>query len=124
MSAHTKKLTIAGLTEIRLAVPGRDASRFRKAIVTLLELLGDGAKLLNEDGEELYTREEVFPESSPGNRLRGLRTREGLTQKEFAKRLGILQHHVSEMEKGTRTITVEMAKRFDKTFDIDYRVFL
>jgi len=42
----------------------------------------------------------------------------------MAEQLGIRQHHISEMEKGTRAISVEMAKRIDKTFDISYKVFL
>ncbi|MDR1110936.1 MAG: helix-turn-helix domain-containing protein [Deltaproteobacteria bacterium] len=33
-------------------------------------------------------------------RLRGLRGRAGLSQRSMAERLGIRQHHISEMEKG------------------------
>ncbi|MDR3211587.1 MAG: helix-turn-helix domain-containing protein [Planctomycetota bacterium] len=79
---------------------------------------------VNEDGEESYSLKEVFPESSPGNRLRGLRAREGLKQKELASALGILPHHVSEMEKGTRAISVDMAKRIGEAYNISYKVFL
>jgi len=82
------------------------------------------ARPVNEEGEELYTGEEVFPEGHPGMALRGLRTREGVTRKEFAARLGIRQHHVSEMEKGVRPITLEMAKRISEKYDISYKVFL
>jgi plasmid maintenance system antidote protein VapI len=42
----------------------------------------------------------------------------------MAEKLGIRQHHISEMEKGARSISVEMAKRIGKTFDISYKVFL
>ncbi|MFA7684732.1 MAG: helix-turn-helix transcriptional regulator [Syntrophales bacterium] len=79
---------------------------------------------MTKKGEELYSAKEVFPESSPGNRLRGLRTREDLTQKELAAALGVRQHHISEMEKGTRAISVDMAKRIGKIYKVSYKVFL
>ncbi len=127
MSAHTKARTIKELTEIRIEVPARDATRVRQAIGGILALVGRGARLL--DGDEIddsavYAFEEAFPDSTPGRRLRGLRTREGITQRELAEKLGIQQHHVSEMEKGTRKISPAMARRIAKAYDISHRVFL
>jgi DNA-binding XRE family transcriptional regulator len=116
--------TTGALTEISLTVPSEDAERLCKAINSLLDLVRPTARPVNEDGEALYSAREVFPESSPGNRLRGLRTREGVTQKELAKALGIRQHHVSEMEKGLRSISKDMAKRIGETYKVSYRVFL
>jgi DNA-binding XRE family transcriptional regulator len=124
MLAHMKMQTTGALTEIHLTVPNEDAERFCKAISSLLEFVNPVVRPVNEDGEELYSAREVFPESTPGNRLRGLRTREALTQKEFAKALGIRQHHVSEMEKGVRSISVDMARRIGETYNISYKVFL
>ena len=124
MLAHMRTQTTGALTEISLTVPNEDAERLCKAINSLLELVKPVARPLNEDGEELYTAREVFPESSPGNRLLGLRTREGITQKELAARLGIRQHHVSEMEKGKRSISLEMAKRIGEAYNVSYKVFL
>jgi DNA-binding XRE family transcriptional regulator len=119
-----KTQTTGALTEISLTVPNEDAERLCKAINSLLELARPVVRPVNEIGDELYTAREVFPESSPGNRLRGLRTREGITQKELAKTLGIRQHHVSEMEKGLRSISRDMAKRIGETYNISYKVFL
>jgi len=119
-----KTQTTGALTEISLTVPSEDAERFCKAIRSLLELVRPATRPANEDGEELYPAREVFPESTPGNRLRGLRTREGITQKELARTLGIRQHHVSEMEKGVRSISKEMAKRIGEAYNVSYRVFL
>ena len=124
MLAHMRTQTTGALTEISLTVPSEDAERLCKAINSLLELVRPVVRPVNADGEELYTAQEVFPESSPGNRLRGLRTREGITQKELANALGVRQHHVSEMEKGVRTISKEMAKRIGETYNISYKVFL
>jgi len=124
MSAHMKTQTTGALTEISLTVPREDADRLCKAINSLLDLVRPVVRPLNEDGEELYSAREVFPESSPGNRLRGLRTREGITQKELAQALGIRQHHVSEMERSLRSISRDMAKRIGETYKISYKVFL
>ncbi|MDR1310215.1 MAG: helix-turn-helix domain-containing protein [Deltaproteobacteria bacterium] len=81
-------------------------------------LAGHEIRPVNDEGEELFDTEEVFPTSHPGSRLRGLRGREGLSQRSMAERLGIRQHHISEMEKGTRAISVDMAKKIGRTFDI------
>jgi DNA-binding XRE family transcriptional regulator len=127
MSAHTKARTTKGLTEIRLEVPARDAARVRRAIGGMLALVGRGARMVDEneiDDDAIYSFEEAFPDSTPGSRLRGLRTREGITQKELAEKLGIQQHHVSEMEGGTRNIGLVMAKRIAEAYDISHRVFL
>ena len=123
MLAHMKTQTTGALTEICLTVPTENAETLCRAINSILEL-AQLSRPLNEEGEELYSAREVFPESSPGNRLRGLRTREGITQKELAAALGIRQHHVSEMEKGTRAISVDMGKRIGETYNISYKVFL
>ena len=58
--------------------------------------------------------------------LRGARHKEGYTQKQLAAKLGksILQQHISEMERGLRTISVSMAKKLGKVLKINYKVFL
>lgn len=68
---------------------------------------------------------EVFGDT-PGNaiNLRGLRNREGLTQKELAECLGTNQANISKMERGIREISLKIAKKLSKVFDIDYRLFL
>lgn len=56
--------------------------------------------------------------------LRGLRYREGLTQRALGELLGIEQTNISKMEKGTRIIGKIVAKRIAKIFKSDYRIFL
>lgn len=123
MLAHMKTQTTGALTDICVTVPTENAESLCKAINSILEL-ANFSRPVNEEGEELYTGREVFPEGHPGMALRGLRTREDITQKELAARLGIRQHHVSEMEKGVRPITLEMAKRIGEAYNISYKVFL
>ena len=94
------------------------------AIGGVMQLAGHTVRRVNEDGEELYTHAEVFPEAHPGMVLRGLRVKEDITQKTLAESLGIKQHRVSEMEKGVRPISVDMAKRIGKLYNISYKVFL
>ena len=79
---------------------------------------------LNENGEELFTLEEVFPDSHPGHILRGLRTREDLTQARFAEMAGLKLHHISEMEHGRRAIGVDMARRLARALHPDHRLLL
>jgi len=65
-----------------------------------------------------------FPERHPGTVLRGLRNRDDLTQAELAKKTGMLQSHISEMENGNRSIGKTIAKKFAQVFNTDYKVFL
>lgn len=124
MLARMKTQTTGALTDICLTVPTEDALSVVEALGGMLRLAGHTVQRVNEDNEELYSIEEVFPEGDPAMALRGLRTREGLTQAQFAERLGISQTRVSEMEHGVRRISVDMAKRIAKTFHTSYKVFL
>jgi predicted transcriptional regulator len=67
---------------------------------------------------------EIKKYGESGLALRGLRAREGLTQKELANLFGISPHHISEMENKKRPIGKEMVKKMAKALKADYRVFL
>jgi DNA-binding XRE family transcriptional regulator len=109
---------------IHVQLPAEDAGSTAEAIRHLLTFSGKDVLWLNDEGERLLSVEEVFPDMSPARVLRGLRGKEELTQGEFAKRVAISQHHVSEMETGKRSITIEMAKRIGEAFNMSYKVFL
>ena len=69
--------------------------------------------------------EDFFPgESKPAVALRGLRKREGFTQKELAEELGTTQSVIAAMESGMRAIGKNMAHRLAKILNSDYRLFL
>jgi DNA-binding XRE family transcriptional regulator len=95
-----------------------------QALNSLLTLVKHKARPVNEDGDALYTFEEVFPEIHLGMAVRGFRNRDGMTQEELAKRLGVAQTRVSELESGKRRISIAMAKRLSVVFDIPYKAFL
>lgn len=59
-----------------------------------------------------------------GSVLKGVRTRENLSQIEFAERIAVTQANLSNMENGKRPIGKIIAKRIEKEFGVDYRYFL
>jgi ribosome-binding protein aMBF1 (putative translation factor) len=69
-------------------------------------------------------QEEIEKYSEAGLMIRGSRSKEELTQKELAERLGTNQANVAAMESGQRAVGKSMAKRLAKIFKVDYRVFL
>ncbi len=110
---------------INVKVPITAVGKVMDTFRGVLTLSGhEVAQMDEETGERLYSIEEVFPEATPGMMLRGLRGKEELTQAEFAKRLGVSQHHVSEMESNKRTIGIDMAKRIAAEFKVPYKTFL
>jgi ribosome-binding protein aMBF1 (putative translation factor) len=56
--------------------------------------------------------------------LRGARYREGLSQKELARRCGISQQNISKMENGARVIGEKVAKKLAKALRVDFRLLL
>jgi DNA-binding XRE family transcriptional regulator len=109
---------------INLEIPADMAARTAEAISHLLIFGGQEVRWLDEEGEPLLSVEEVIPEMCPAMVLRGFRGKNEMTQAEFAGRIGITQHHVSEMENGKRSITIEMAKRIGRAFNVSHKLFL
>jgi addiction module HigA family antidote len=110
--------------DLKVKVPPKEFTLVSTTLTKALDAVGHKVREVDEDGEELYTSEEVFPDAHPGRVVHGFRVRDGITQAELANRLGIKQHRISEIETGKRAITIEMAKRLAKSFGTDYRVFL
>jgi plasmid maintenance system antidote protein VapI len=77
-----------------------------------------------EESSDSVPWREVFPHFNTGIALRGGRKKEGLTQKELARLIGVSQNHISEMEHGKRPIGKDMARRLAEALKVDYRVFL
>lgn len=110
------------MTEIRLRVPSSLKASVLKAACDL------GAKEVQEDIPEGRPWRECFPEYSPETaartHLRAARIREGLKQVELAKRTGIPQRHISEMENGKRPIGKTLAKRLGQELNLNYQLLL
>lgn len=88
----------------------------RKAIKAAQADLGIDANAFFSEMDKKYTE--------AGALLRGTRHREGMSQIEFAKRIGVTQGDLSKMEKGSRSIGKSIAKRIEKEFGVNYRYFL
>ena len=111
MKKHlTKKIANVTWHGARYAVPLNVIQKYKidKEIETIDDVFGD---LIKNYGE-------------PAVLLRGLRHKEGLSQIVFSKKLGITQSNLSAMENERRVIGKEIAKRIEKQFGVDYRLFL
>jgi hypothetical protein len=116
--AMKKPPTEMETTELRLIGPALK----RQEAIEALRLLGF------VDVSDSVAWRECFPnlpdQEIPGRCLRGARVREGLTQRELSRLIGVPQRHLSEMENGKRPIGKEMAKRLAQALKVGYRVFL
>ena len=76
--------------------------------------------------KEWYTIEELFPDhhAAMPSRVKGLRYREDMTQKQLAEAVDISVSNLSHMEHGRRPIGKEMAKRLVKILNTDWRLLL
>jgi len=96
----------------------------KEAIEKILNLAGMPIQIREEDEDRLFSIEDVFPAFHLGHALRGLRSREGMTQKQLGEIIGAKPSHISEMENGKRPIGKDMAKRLAKALKTSYKVFL
>lgn len=102
--------------ELRFLVPASKAEEVRKAV----------APFITEETTVVPWREAlgVKDEELPGHCVKGGRYKEGLTQVQLAKLIGVPQRHISEMENNKRPIGKEMAKRLGQALKVSYKVFL
>ena len=68
--------------------------------------------------EEL-AKDRLAKYKASGLALRGARYREGMSQKELARRSGVSQENISRMERGRRPIGDKVAKKLAKALHID-----
>lgn len=117
MQEPTKKHhTDNDIVTLRLKVHRSNAAKVKEFV-----------RAIEEGKERTYTVAEVFPDLIDRGKtiaLRAYRTREDLTQRDLAEKVGIPQRHISEMETGKRPIGKEMAKRFGQVLGVDYRTLL
>ena len=61
---------------------------------------------------------------SPGYYLRLYRLRSSLTQVELARKVGMRQHHLSEVENNKRSLGKSSAQKLGQFLNCDYRLLL
>lgn len=128
MSEHMKKPHTNSLIEI--TVHGNPNTKFvipRSASPKLLDFLR--ALQSHDENAELVPADEVFKDldekyGKTGTTIRGLRVRDGITQKNLAQKLAIHQTHISQIENGKRVVGKNLARKLAKVFRTDYRLFL
>ena len=125
MSARTKGRPTKELTyKVIVIMPGNvKKSTFVSAqhlpkLETFLDKYGESESV---SWEEL-AKDDIAKYGKPGIALRGARTREGLSQKELARRTGISQDNISKMENGKRPIGEKVAKKLAKALRIDFEL--
>ena len=122
MSAHMKKRRIKSANNYIIVKHAGHVYRFPRQVAKKY-------KIQNIQPDKPVSSDDVFASinkkyTKPGALLRGLRVREDLTQVELARMIKVTQSDVSQMENGTRRIGRTIAKRIEKLFNIDYRLFL
>lgn len=106
------------LMSVRFRVPTKKLEDIKSVIIAL------GGQIDEEEADDCVSWQEVLPDSQPGKILRGLRYRDGKSQKWLAEQLGMKQPNVSAIEKGERPIGKSIAKKLGELFNISYKVFL
>ena len=67
---------------------------------------------------------ELKTHNEKGLYLKGLRLREGYTQKDLGTLIGISRHRISEIEHGKKLINKDIALELAKVFKVNYQRFL
>lgn len=88
-------------------------------------------KILNTTSEEdapvsweSLAKERIEKHGKSGLVLRGIRYREGISQKELARRSGIAQNEISKIENGKRRVGEKVARKLAESLSIDYLLLI
>jgi DNA-binding XRE family transcriptional regulator len=102
-----------------------------KLISVLEEEYGQDVEISTEDDEELVNifetdwYRDIKAQMIPGDYIRIYRENYGFTQTELGKRLGnIPRQHISNLERGSRNISLKMAKKLAKIFNVSPEKFI
>lgn len=102
-----KELIICGV--------GREQERNLRSLVKLV--MNNLAGTVPAETVQKKIRKNVPLAGTPSGALRAYRLREGLTQGQLAKKTGIAQGHISEMERGKRAIGIQSARTLGKALN-------
>lgn len=73
---------------------------------------------------EVLAKDRIEKYKKSGLVLRGMRYREGLSQKKLAEASGITQNEISNIENGRRPVGKKVAEKLAKVLNFDYRMLL
>ena len=114
MSVHMKKLLIkVSIGKEKFQMPHKEA----EAVLALVKSIDNLHFSQNKTSEVVY--KEVAKNRPKGAvYLKGIRTRENISQKKLSKITGIPVSNISKYESGSRKITVSVAKKLAKILSI------
>lgn len=89
---------------------------------------GNDLKVIEDDAAVNIFETEWYKttksDMKPGDYLRAYRGKKGWTQEKLGAMIGIPKQHVSNMERGTRAISLKMARKLAVLFDTEINRFL
>lgn len=118
-----KHLTKQPLFEVRGNIPIKVMEYLKEEFGQDVELLEDDEDMVNIFDTDWYR--EISSSTTPGEILRIYRENAEFTQEELGKKLGkFSRQNISDMERGKRNISKEVAKKFSRIFNVPVERFL
>lgn len=120
MSVHMKKPLIkVSVGSKRFKIPPQEA----KAVLAIVKSIEHLNHSTNKSAHVVY-REFAKNRCKGAVYLRGIRTRENISQKELGRKTGIPVSNISKYESGSRKITEPVAKKLAKALNITTKKLL
>ena len=118
-------VTIPGNREVLYSIPNnRESKEKLEKLRKILQVADEERPWKEATPWEKLAADRIEHYKKAGLVLRGARYREGISQKELAKRCGISQDNLSRMENGKRVIGEKVAKKLAKALHLDYLLLL
>jgi DNA-binding XRE family transcriptional regulator len=87
------------------------------------KLKNEEDELLSYDDAKEHLRD-LLGEVSVADKIKAYRDREGLTQKKLALKADIKQQHISEIERGVRSVGIATSKKLAMALNCHYKSLL
>jgi len=121
-------LAVVKTPRTRIEIKGRIS---KKLLDVLKEEYGSEVRLIPDEEDEILDVFEtdwckgVQEKMTPGKNMRIYRQNRGITQKELGELLcGIPRQHISNMERGTRSISKKVALKLSEVFNTSVEKFI
>ena len=117
---------ISGLSEIKVKSPMKTPRFFdvpSNIAENIISIAKNYEKKESIDWRRAFSKE-ISELGESALALKGARAKENMTQKKLAHLLGTSQVYISQLETGQKAINKQTAKKLEKIFNINYKVFL
>ena len=118
-----RRHTNQALFEIRGDIPSKVVSYLKREFGRDVQVMQDDEEVVNVFNTEWF--KETSAATTPGDALKIYRENAGLTQEELGRKLGkFSRQKISDMERGTRNVSTEVAKKLSGLFQVPVERFL